>query len=152
MCVFPACWDVHACTEVGIIFWKWSVFAQALVCFRLLGARRECAGDCPLLSFVTLYWLLLSLCIHTDCAVYTHRRDYSCVLLFRGVAVLFIRAHSAAIGMLKGEGGGEGKWGGSLSDHIWAVLQCQWCDRTLAQCVVWIHHMSDYVPNHALVM
>ena len=39
-------------------------------------------------------------------AVHTHRRDYSCVLLCRGVAVLFIRAHSAAIGMLKGEGGG----------------------------------------------
>ena len=38
--------------------------------------------------------------------VHTHRRDYSCVLLCRGVAVLFIRAHSAAIGMLKGEGGG----------------------------------------------
>ena len=53
-----------------------------------------------------------------DKPVYTHRHDYSCVLLFRGVAVLFTRAHSAVIGMLKGGWGGRREGRGSLSDHI----------------------------------
>ena len=57
----------------------------------------------------TVPFVLCHLILIADKPVYTHRCGYSCVLLFRGVAVLFIRAHSAAIGMLKGEGGGEGK-------------------------------------------
>ena len=54
----------------------------------------------------------LCICIHTD-VLCIYVSDYSCVLLCRGVAVLFIRAHSAVIGMLKGGGGrgGEGRRG-----------------------------------------
>ena len=98
---------MHPCTKTYVKLWK------CCVCLRLLRTSR---GLCKGMSSNVLCYLILiatePMYIHRR-AVHTHRRDYSCVLLCRGVAVLFIRAHSAVIGMLKGGGGrgGEGRRG-----------------------------------------